>query len=223
MELAIPTDHPDKTATSRQQDDANRDVILPFKPETGVNPALQDANHISNAARSRLKQAFRSAADAIYRYILVRVGHNTAVADDLLQQTCCVAAGHGRIPQDPADYQPWLFGIARNLVREHWRKSQREPQPLIDDDTDLVARMSEGPLPEDLLQRREIRDRVIAAITELSAEDQHLIFACYFQNRPQSEVAADTHTTRKSVETKLYRARQRLRDRLTQSSPVNDA
>ncbi|MGB0717569.1 MAG: RNA polymerase sigma factor [Phycisphaerae bacterium] len=227
MELAIPAnkEHPregsNQTGTAPDEAVA-RDLIIPFDPSGKVQPTVNDTERPTTADRSHLKQAFRSAADALYRFILVRVGHHTAVADDLLQQTCCVAAGHQRVPAQPADCEAWLFGIARNLVREHWRKSQNAPQPLPDHD-ELAARLEEAPLPEELLQNDETRQTLLTAITELSVEDQHLIFACYFMERPQSEVAEELHTTRKSIESKLYRARLQLRERLKANESLSPA
>ncbi|MGD2111484.1 MAG: sigma factor, partial [Phycisphaerae bacterium] len=75
--------------------------------------------------QERLRRVFRACGDGLYRFVLVRVGGDRHAADDLLQQTCHEAARHKRMPTDDTECEPWLYGIARNLVRKHWRQNGR--------------------------------------------------------------------------------------------------
>ena len=63
----------------------------------------------------------------------------------------------------------------------------------------------------------ETRLRLIANITELSSDQQELIFAHYFDGQSHAEVARRMGTTDKAIESKLYRARERLRELMHQS------
>lgn len=164
--------------------------------------------------RNRLQDAFSSCCDGLYRFILVRVGGQRDAADDLLQQTCFVAAGKSRLP-DGDECEAWLFGIARNLVRKHWRtqKVRGKTLPLLDAEPGaaLLDAMESGPLPAEVLESDEAATRLLAAVTALSADDQRLVFAFYFQGRPHTDIAEETGASAKGVETRLYRIRRRLR------------
>jgi len=164
--------------------------------------------------RDRLQDAFSSCCDGLYRYILVRVGGRRDVADDILQQTCCIAAEKHRLPKRE-ECEAWLFGIARNLVRKHWRGQRLHGRtvPWLDAEQGvaLLDAMESGPLPAEVLESDEAATRLLAAVTSLPAAEQQLVFAFYFQGRSHAEIADDTDMSAKGVETKLYRIRRRLR------------
>lgn len=165
--------------------------------------------------RAALRQAFNRGGDALYRFILVRVGNDRHVADDLLQQTCCEAARHRRPPTDPEALEAWLRGVARNLVRRHWRNVRREAGRVPLEDAALARRLVDDleshPLPPAKLIREESIRQLLLAVTSLSAADQGLIFEHYFDGRSQAAIARGLGVTEKSVESRLYRVRGRLR------------
>jgi RNA polymerase sigma factor (sigma-70 family) len=162
-----------------------------------------------------LRRVFCQTADALYRFILVRVGGNRDVADDLLQQTCCEAAKHGRARGNHEECEAWLRGIARNLIRRNWRNAKRDACTIPLEDAELARQLADDlesrPLPVDVLIKRESVTQLLLAVTSLSAADQRLVFAYYFDGRPQADIACELGVTEKSVESRLYRARSRLR------------
>jgi RNA polymerase sigma-70 factor (ECF subfamily) len=172
----------------------------------------------SRPERETLRQVFLRASDALYRFILVRVRGDRTAAEDLLQQTCCEAARHLRPPVDHDECEAWLRGISRNLIRRHWRKSKREAGWVSVEDAALAGSlaydMEAGPLPPEALIKEESVTQLMLAVTSLSAADQSLIFAYYFDGRPQATMARDWGVTEKSIESRLYRARSRLREAL---------
>lgn len=165
--------------------------------------------------RDVLRQVFRRTGDALYRYILVRIGGDRDAADDLLQQTCCEAARHRRPPATQDECEAWLRGIARNLIRRHWRRLRRGRGRISLENAALASRLADDletrPLPVDALIQEESIAQLLLAITSLPAADQSLIFAYYFDGRPQAAMARDLDVTEKSIESRLYRARGRLR------------
>jgi RNA polymerase sigma factor (sigma-70 family) len=162
-----------------------------------------------------LRQVFCHTADALYRFIFVRVGGCRDIADDLLQQTCCEAVRHRRPPGTHEECEAWLRGIARNLVRRHWRNIKREAGTIPLEDAELARQLADDlesrPLPVDVLIKSESLTQLLLAVTSLSAADQSLVFAYYFDGRPQADIACELGVTEKSVESRLYRARGRLR------------
>jgi RNA polymerase sigma-70 factor (ECF subfamily) len=185
--------------------------LAPAVDATGRLKVADDHN-------SRLQPAFAACCDGLYRFLLVRVGGRRDVADDLLQQTCFIAAGKSRIPVAANELEPWLFGIARNVLRKHWRreKTRGRAMPLLDADGGraLVEAMESGPLPAAVFDRRETTTRLLAAVTALPASEQRMVFAFYFEGRSHADIADAIGVTPKSVESRLYRIRRRLRDLL---------
>jgi RNA polymerase sigma-70 factor (ECF subfamily) len=162
-----------------------------------------------------LRQVFTRTGDCLYRYIYFRVGANRDAAEDLLQQTCCEAARHRRPPADQDECEAWLRGIARNLVRRHWRRVRRHDERVGVVDAAEAGRLADDlesrPLPVDALIREEAVAQLMLAVTSLSASDQGLVFAYYFEGQPQAAIARDLGVTEKSIESRLFRVRGRLR------------
>ena len=173
---------------------------------------------IPRDARAALRLTFQECAERLYRYILVRTGGNRDFADDLLQQTCYEAARHNRPPVKLNDIEAWLHGIARNLIRRHWRRTRRQSAVVSLDAAVVATRLADDmehrPLPLDALIREEVFRCLSAAILELPAEDQELILEFYFDGRSQAEIASCRGLSERSIESRLYRARSRLRKAL---------
>ncbi len=160
--------------------------------------------------------------DALYRFILVRVDGNTEKADDILQQTAFVALQHQNTPDDESKYEPWLRGIARNLIRRHWRDVGRNPVAISGNgsngDSATDARSAEsaagGPMYD------ENKRALSAAIASLPADDQWVLYAFYRHSRSMEEIATESGVTVKSVESRLYRSRNRLREILASNEEL---
>lgn len=165
--------------------------------------------------RDRLALVFERCADGLFRYLLLRVGMNAHAAEDLIQQVCYEAARKQRMPEGDDACEAWLFGIARNRIRKywrwHWRKDGRRECDRGAVARELLAGLERGPLPGELLSRKESSEQLMLAVTELPAADQQLLFAFYFDGRSSQEIAVQIGTTAKSVESRLYRIRCKLR------------
>jgi RNA polymerase sigma factor (sigma-70 family) len=108
-----------------------------------------------------------------------------------------------------------MFGIARNLLRRHWRRRRRntlvEKPGVLAALADLLE--SRSP-PERSAVDEESAQQLMLAVTSLDADAQVLIFGFYFEGRSAAQLALQYGGTEKSVELRLYRARSRLRERL---------
>ncbi len=166
-----------------------------------------------------LDAVFDRCAAGLYRFFAVRTGGDSHLADDLMQQLWLqTVRSAGRIPADAAE--PWLRTVARNLIREHWRRQKRRPAQAPIADPALAAELSRRlvteDLPEDELVRREVRDQLLLAITLLSEEDQRLLLDRYVGGRSHAELARTLGIGDRAVEGRLYRARQALRAALAE-------
>lgn len=205
------------TANSKLAPSSGKPALPSGEPAPSVIP-IESAGSIDQARETgdRLPEAFRSVADGLYRWILLRVGRDRHVAEDLLQQTCHEAARSRHQPTGGDKYEAWLRGIAKNLVRRHWRQSKQRGTHVSIENPGIARQLAEDmesrPLPTDTLIRAEVAEQLLLAVTSLPAVEQRLIFAFYFEGRSQAQIADELHVSAKSVETKLYRVRNRLRE-----------
>ncbi len=179
------------------------------------------------SAISQLERAFGRGADALYRFILVRVARRRDVADDLLQQTCCIAVQQNRVFADDDECESWMRGIARNLVKAHWRSVKKHNGRINLEDAEqsrqLLARLESQTWGDDELADEESIARLMYAITALPSAEQRLIFDFYFDGRSQEDLARELDVSSKAIESRLYRLRGRLRAILDNTERTNES
>ena len=146
---------------------------------------------------------------------LYRMTCNTEAAADLAQETFV------RLYQSRARYQPtaafptYLFRIAANLARNHARWRTRHPTVSVEDHASTLRQMQgTDASPDEAAQRQEATLRIEKAIASLPADLREALHLFTYQEMSQHEIAQALGCTLKAVETRIYRARQMLKEML---------
>lgn len=154
--------------------------------------------------------------DTLYRFILVRVGFDEAIAEDVLQQTAEIALrADDELVSGIDSVEAWLRGVARNRVHQYWRDvAKHNGDTHLDPETSrrVLALLERGACPRTALEDDETRRGLITAIASLSGDDQRLLYAFYRHGRSCADLANDWGCSTKGIEMRLYRMRARLRD-----------
>jgi len=137
-----------------------------------------------------------------------------AAADDVLQDVFVKAMLQGQGFCSLPNPRAWLFQVARNALVDRARL-QRSTEPLPDDLADTAEMLEEAVAPIDALS-----DCVTRVLGELSAEDAEVLRACDLAGQTQREFSERQGLSLPAVKSRLLRARQRLRDRLTTACQV---
>lgn len=179
-------------------------------PPASVNGAAARPAGRGEHRCESIRQALLDNLDPLYRFILVRVGHDRHRAEDVLQATAEAALRAGESPREIEQVEAWLRGVARNMVRRSWRDTAKRNGNV----GRTVLDRLESSCPREALASRELSEALVRAIAQLSWEDQRLLYAFYRHGRSQAEIADELRCTPKGVEMKLYRMRARLREAL---------
>lgn len=168
-------------------------------------------------AATLIQGTFERCCQAFCRYFTVRSGGDTHLVDDLMQELWLQA----RLKADDlrgANPEPWLWRIAQNLLREHWRKRGGSLAARVKADPalarSLAARLDTEEIPAETLARKDVQEQLLLALTELPAETQELLIEFYFEGRAHAELATALNISERAVEGRLYRARAALGDKL---------
>jgi len=146
-----------------------------------------------------------------------------ADADDLVQETFVRVYRHRARYEPKSRFSTWLFTIAVNLCRNHAEKMGRRATEPLDAPADPTTgeassrpreHASPEPGPADEALRRERADAVRTAIRELPDDLRTAVILFEYQHLSHADIAAIARTTPKAIETRLYRARATLRERL---------
>ena len=148
----------------------------------------------------RFRAFYEEALPGIYGYFLHRCGGSAPVAEDLTQETFLASVSElkkGRRPEAPI---PWIYGIARHKLLDHYRRQERSELP-VDPQLDLAELPLEGPNLGD-------REHAIAALAAVPAVQRTALVLHYVDGFSMREVAGLLDKTEKAVEGLLGRGRE---------------
>jgi RNA polymerase sigma-70 factor, ECF subfamily len=150
-----------------------------------------------------LLELYDDALPHVYGYLVARCG-DRVLAEDLTAESFLAAVDSVRKPGAPDPSVPWLIGIARHKLADHWRRLEREqrglrllkPEPACADDPweTLV----------DQLRAREV-------LGQLGPHHRAALTLRYLDGLPVPEVARLLDRTLHATEALLVRARAAFR------------
>jgi RNA polymerase sigma factor (sigma-70 family) len=149
--------------------------------------------------------------DAVHRFLARRAGSD--VADDLAAETFA-RAFDGRFRFDLArmDARPWLFGIATNLMRHHYRTEERRLRAYAR--LDRVDHVDVFNGVEGRLDAERAGPAIAAALLRLSPGERDALLLFAWADLRYEEIAAALRIPIGTVRSRLNRARRRLRELL---------
>ncbi|MFT4053708.1 MAG: RNA polymerase sigma factor [Novosphingobium sp.] len=179
----------------------------PDHPQKEDEKALSAALAGRQAGYDGLMRAHR---EAVYRFVRGYTGNETEALD--VTQDSFVAAFLALHRYDPAcPFRAWILRIARNKCHD-WARRRAVRRlfafalPL--EEAIAIADEAQGP-DAAFASRREVAD-IHSAIAALPAALKEPLLLCAIEGMSQEEAGATLGISRKAVETRIYRARQKL-------------
>jgi RNA polymerase sigma-70 factor (ECF subfamily) len=134
---------------------------------------------------------------------LARVSGNATMADDFLQESFVRFLSSQTRPDGEVACRHYLFAIATNLMRDHWRKA---PMAAIDDVAPAALPSAEPPDAETIGQLALLS----SAFPRLRARERQLLWLAYAEGNTHKEIAEITGLSSPSIRIMLFRARRKL-------------
>ena len=147
----------------------------------------------------------------VYGFIRRQVG-DQALAEELLQETFLRVYDRIDSCARPEAFKSWTFSIAANLCRNQARRRQvRQGEQATDG---INGHAGTGPDPEDAAISAQLRERIEAALCELT-ETQREVFLLYQYTRlSYDEIAETLEVPVGTVKSRMNTALTRLRELL---------
>jgi RNA polymerase sigma-70 factor, ECF subfamily len=150
---------------------------------------------------ARFRAFYEDALPHIYGYFLHRCGGSVPVAEDLTQETFLASVDElkkGRRPETPI---PWIYGIARHKLLDHYRKQARAERPL--PDPEFVFEERAFPVQDD-----GGRERAVAALAAVPASQRTVLVLCYLDGFTAAEVGDALGKSTAAIHSLLERGRE---------------
>jgi RNA polymerase sigma-70 factor (ECF subfamily) len=156
--------------------------------------------------------------------VIGRLVFNTSEAEELAQETFVRVWQQREKFRAGAEFRPWVFAIAVNLARNRLRWWRRRPAVSLDEwmegrggrTEDRGQRTADATQQAggDALERAERAAAVRDAIAALPTELREALVLFEYEQLSHAEIAEAVGATVKAVETRIYRAREKLRSAL---------
>lgn len=153
--------------------------------------------------------------DRKIRGAIFRIVGSEDEARDLCQEAFFKAYRHLGTFKQEARFSSWLYQIALNLCRDRLRRRRGRTMVSLDDvDEGGLGMVESRPSPLDLVEGRDLRRRVAAAVAALPEEQREVIVLKEYQGLTFLEIAQALDVPISTVKTRLYRGLVLLRGRL---------
>jgi len=178
-----------------------------------------DMEALQAGRSAALNELMERHATGVFHFLCRMTGHEED-AHDLAQETFV------RVFKSCGSYRPdqrfstWLYTIAANLARNHFRWRSRHPNVSLDAESPETGQSlastlpHSAPSPTEASVAAERAQAVRAAVAALPADLREAIVLCEWEELAVTEAAAILDSTPKAVESRLYRARRQLRESL---------
>ncbi len=168
------------------------------KTEAAAAPAEVESVPMDEAV---FRALYDRTARPLWAY-LARVSGDPALADDLLQECYCrfLAAAHP--PEEEAHQKNYLFRIATNLLRDHWRQGRKHTAVSLEA-VSLIA-------DSHALESVPLRSDLGRALAQLKPRERELLWLAYAEGASHQEIAEFSGMKTVSIRPLLFRARKKL-------------
>jgi RNA polymerase sigma factor (sigma-70 family) len=152
----------------------------------------------------------------VYRYLARRAG--PSAAEDLLSDVFIAAFDRRSsvVAHDSGSALPWLYGIAMNVLRRHFRQRAAQWVPARDPSMDWDA-------VDARLDAEAKRGQLRSALNVLSQRDRELLLLVAWEGLTPAEAAEVLGIGKVAARSRLHRARRRALQALGRSAPDRQA
>lgn len=152
-------------------------------------------------------------ADAVARFLANKVDDDAA---ELIQATFVrMLDGRDRVRHGGA-FRARALTTARNVLYRHLRERARDRDREVDFEVDSIAELSRR--PSSIIGEREEHQVLLEGLRRLPIDDQILIELFYWEGLDSPAVGEVVGIPAPSVRSRLFRARERLREVMTELS-----
>lgn len=155
---------------------------------------------VTNGDLDMLKILFERHHVHVFNFLYKMCG-DKMLSEDLTQEVFYKVMKY-RTSYNNGNFVSWLFTIARNGLKSHFRKNKEHHE-----DVDAI----EFKLISDQEDTKEEYSHLQKALAKLNASDRELIVLNRFQEIKYNEIATITNSTPGAVKTKVSRALQKLK------------
>lgn len=188
----------------------------PIQSPVSVETEPTDAELLDLMAagdRDALAIIFRRHHGTVYRFSRQMLGSRDAAEDVTQDVFVALTKNAGRFNPEVASLSTYLYGIARNLVLQRYKRSRMRVEVDIDAVDPTSPPLATSSDVADALSRAQLAAQVRLAILRLPIHYREAIVLCELNGLPYEEAAAVAGCPVGTIRSRLSRARQMVIER----------
>lgn len=154
--------------------------------------------------------------DALERFFATKA----ATVDDLIQETLLTCAESATRFRGEGTFRSFLYGVARNVLREHIRRRVRDGSAP---DFGASSIIDLQPGVATVASQRDEQRQLVFALQRLPVDLQMLLELYYWEELSVDELGVALDIPAGTVKSRLHRARDLLRETMNVLPPSDDA
>ncbi len=197
--------------------DALAGVLEPLSMSFGLKAADPATPWVEEVRRARRgdQDAFAALVRGLQRQInglCLRLLRTEAEASEVAQETFLRAYQNLDRYDDQRPFDLWVLTIARNLCLDLLRRRQKVRTEDVDEHAQVLP-SGEASVEEHAIVNQE-RQSLEEAMATLSVDDREVLALYYVQKRTTREIAQVMNVAPGTIMARLFRAREKLRNRM---------
>jgi len=158
-----------------------------------------------------LEAFYRELYPRLARFVFARTGAPALDVEDIVQETILSAWGGRAGFHGEAGLETWVWAIARNKSADYLKGRKRQERRDFEAVRDALARMEHSPIPQELIETADMRERVESALSRMEEHYARVLVLRYLQDLPVRRIAEELGESESAVESRLTRARDLFR------------
>ena len=164
--------------------------------------------------------AYKAVALPLMKFIVKRLGGNKDASEEVFAKTVSAAWEGWNTFEHKSKFFTWICRIALNKIADYYRKEIHQNSVMVAPFLEEIADFKKDELtPEEKLILDELRISVRSCLALLPQEKRDLIYLRYWKDMSITQIAKTLGVSERSVEGKIYRAKQTLREILNMEYP----
>ena len=174
------------------------------------NPqVLRLLGRIEQKDEGAFRELYCAFSRKLYAYVLRQLS-DPAQAEEIVADTLYEVWKSPAKFRGESQFSTWLIGIARNKVLMHWRA--RKPDADHDDVADLAEQLpSDAPGAFEIMADQQRSAGVRTCVDKLGSDHRECVHLVFYQGMALAEVARIQQIPEGTVKTRLFHARQKLK------------
>ncbi|MEO3403347.1 sigma-70 family RNA polymerase sigma factor [Mucilaginibacter sp. CAU 1740] len=139
---------------------------------------------------------------------LFHMTYQRELAEDMVQQVFYKMLKYRHTFTGTGEYIHWMYSIARNVLKDHWRKNKQQVQH---EGVEAAETIAGGSVPDEQFEKKQAKAGLHKAMEKLSESQREILALSRFQELKCQEIADILGMTEGTVKVRIHRAMQELK------------